>query len=91
MLVLSGIYQWDWEWGAFITFAGCEKPLGAPENGLIRARTRTSSGSLLQGRARVVFEGEIVPAHACAWQGEPKPASNCDYFEVKQIDRFELE
>src|SRR5579862_7537629 len=44
---LSGSYLWDWEWGAFISFDGCEMPLAAPLNELVRQKTGTPSGAPL--------------------------------------------
>jgi len=87
-LVLEGSYEWDWEWGAFLKFKGCKTPLRAPRNDLIERRI--SARAIRQGSARVIFTGNIIQAKTCNWQGNPVPASRCDYFDVKQVDAFEL-
>jgi hypothetical protein len=91
-LVLEGAYQWDWEWGAFLNFRGCKEPLPTVfDEKLSGIRNKLAAGAVMQGSAKVIFEGQIVPAKTCAWQGQPRLASRCDYFNVTRIEAFELE
>ncbi len=68
-------------------------PVSVPRNAVIDARIseRFPGAIVAQGKAKVVFEGQM--AQTCDWLGigRPVPTSGCGHFNVTRIEAFEWE
>ena len=86
-LVLRGHYSWDWEWGAFLEFDDCKMPLRAPQSDAVRDEIELlfSSSHPMQGQMSGTFEGKIIRASTCEFQGKRLPSYRCDYFSILRV------